>query len=103
VAGLLTGGVDAVVCGSDQVARGVVDGLRESGRRVPDDVAVVGFDNWDVMVAASRPPLTTVDMRLPSLGRRAAELLLDSIDGRPSAGEHAMPCELVVRGSTQPW
>jgi LacI family transcriptional regulator len=98
----VAGDVDAVVCGSDQVARGVVDGLRESGRRVPDDVAVVGFDNWDVMAVASRPPLTTVDMRLQSLGQRAAELLLDSIDGRPCAGAHAMPCALVVRGSTQP-
>lgn len=102
VAGLLAADVDAVVCGSDQVARGMVDGLRESGRRVPDDVAVVGFDNWDVMAVASRPPLTTVDMRLQSLGQRAAGLLLDSIDGRPCAGAHAMPCALVVRGSTQP-
>jgi LacI family transcriptional regulator len=101
VAGLPAGQVDAVVCGSDQVARGVVDGLRESGRRVPDDVAVVGFDNWEVMATASRPPLTTVDMRLQSLGQRAAGLLLDSIDGRPSAGVHPMPCALVVRGSTQ--
>ena len=95
-------GVDAVVCGSDQVARGVVDGLRELGRRVPDEVAVVGFDNWDVMASASRPPLTTVDMRLQSLGQRAADLLLASIDGHPTPGLHAMPCELVVRGSTQP-
>ncbi len=48
--------VDAVVCGSDQIARGVADGLREAGADVPGRVALVGFDNWDVMVEASRPP-----------------------------------------------
>src|ERR671932_174870 len=40
--------LDGVCCGSDQVARGVIDGLRECGCQDPDDVAVVGFDNWDV-------------------------------------------------------
>jgi LacI family transcriptional regulator, galactose operon repressor len=67
-----------------------------------DDAGGTRFDNWGVMAVASRPPLTTVDMRLQSLGQRAAELLLDSIDGRPCAGAHAMPCASVVRGSTQP-
>ena len=47
--------VDAVFCGSDQVARGVMDALRERGVRVPDDVAVMGFDNWEVVAADTRP------------------------------------------------
>jgi LacI family transcriptional regulator len=93
-------GVDAVVCGSDQVARGVCDGLRESGASVPDDVAVVGFDNWDVMALASRPPLTTVDLRLEALGRRGAELLLDAVAGRPHPGTTRILPRLVVREST---
>lgn len=42
-------GVDAVFCGSDQLARGVADAPREAGRRIPDDVALVGVDNGDVM------------------------------------------------------
>ncbi len=50
--------LDSVACGSDPIARDVCDGPREAGRRVPDDIAVVGFDNWDVMALASRPPLT---------------------------------------------
>ena len=61
-------GLDAIFCGNDQIARGVADRLREAGRRVPGDVALVGFDNWDVIATACRPPLTTVDMNLRRLG-----------------------------------
>jgi LacI family transcriptional regulator len=93
-------GVDAVVCGSDQVARGVCDGLREAGVDVPGDVAVTGFDDWDVMALASRPPLTTVDLCLEALGRRGAELLLDAVAGRPQPGTTWLTPRLVVREST---
>ena len=48
--------VDAIFCGSDQVARGVLDAVRERGRDVPDDVAVMGFDNWEVLTTDARPP-----------------------------------------------
>jgi LacI family transcriptional regulator len=92
--------LDAVTCGSDQIARGVCDGLRDAGRRVPHDVAVVGFDNWDVMALACRPPLTTVDLQLEELGRRAAELLRDTIAGRPRPGTTSLPSRLVIREST---
>jgi len=94
-------GLDAVVCGSDQIARGLVDGFREAGVGVPADVAVVGFDNWDVMVEASRPPLTTVDPNLKTLGRLAATRLMDAIDGHdlPRGVRHE-PCDLVLRQSS---
>ncbi len=91
---------DAVFCGSDQIARGVADALRAAGRRVPDDVALVGFDNWDVMALACQPPLTSVDMELEKLGRHAAGLLLAAINGAPSPGRHIHPCRLVIREST---
>jgi LacI family transcriptional regulator len=94
--------VDAVFCGSDQIARGVADALRESGRRVPADIALVGFDNWEVMATACRPPLTTVDMNLTQLGRSAAQRLLAAIEGHPEPGLHLAPCQLVVRESTEP-
>jgi LacI family transcriptional regulator, galactose operon repressor len=99
---LLAGGqeFDAVFCGSDQIARGVADALRSAGRTVPDDAALVGFDNWDVMALGSQPPLTSVDMNLEGLGRAAAELLLAAINGEPTAGNHVRPCRLVVREST---
>jgi LacI family transcriptional regulator len=91
---------DAVFCGSDQIARGVADGLHAVGTRIPDDVALVGFDNWDVMVSSCQPPLTSVDMDLEGLGRVAANLLLAAINGEPAPGRHPHPCRLVVREST---
>ena len=93
-------GLDGVFCGSDQVARGVIDGLRLAGRRVPDDVAVVGFDNWDVMVTGRRPQLTSIDPNLHTVGRVAAEHLLAGIDGAPRQGVHLIAPRLVVREST---
>jgi LacI family transcriptional regulator len=94
--------VDAIFCGNDQVARGVADIVRESGRRIPDDVALVGFDNWEVIAASCRPPLTTVDMNLRELGHVAGQHLLDAIDGRPTIGLHKLPCTLVLRESSRP-
>ena len=60
---------DAIFCGNDQIARGVVDALRERAVAVPADVSVIGFDNWEIVAAATRPPLTSVDMNLKELGR----------------------------------
>jgi LacI family transcriptional regulator len=91
--------IDAVVCGSDQIARGVIGALHERGVRVPEQVAVVGFDNWDVMAEATRPPLTTVDLCLHEIGREAGRHLLALIDGQPRSGIVRTPCRLVVRAS----
>ena len=93
-------GLDAIMCSSDQLARGACDRLRELGLDVPGRLAVTGFDDWDVMALASRPPLTTVDLRLEELGRKAAGMLLDAIDGRPHTGSELMPMRLVTREST---
>lgn len=90
---------DALFCGNDQIARGAIDGLREMGRAVPADVAVVGFDNWEIMAEAARPPLTSVDMNLDALGREAGACLLDMMAGRVIAGTRRLPCSLIVRES----
>jgi LacI family transcriptional regulator len=92
--------VDGIFCGSDQIARGVVDALREVGRRIPDDVAVVGFDNWDVMALASRPPLTSIEMNLRTVGRVSAEFIMSAISSDASSGITTVPCSLVVRQSS---
>ncbi|HSI93469.1 MAG TPA: substrate-binding domain-containing protein, partial [Jiangellaceae bacterium] len=94
--------VDAIFCGSDQVARGVMDALRERGRAVPDDIAVMGFDNWEILAGGSRPPLTCVDMKLEEIGRAAARALFAALDGSVRAGTEALPCRVVLRGSTAP-
>ncbi len=91
---------DAIFCGSDQIARGAVDALRDRGVRVPDDIAVIGFDNWEIIAAATRPPLTTVDMNLHELGRQAGLRMLDIVDGKEQQrGVVRLPCSLVVRAS----
>ena len=91
---------DAIFCGNDQIARGVVDALRERGIGVPEDVAVVGFDNWEIVAASTRPPLTTIDMNLPALGREAGVTLLALVEGKPvEAGLRRRPCRLVIRQS----
>lgn len=93
-------GVDAIICGSDQIARGVLDGLRDRGVRVPDDVAVIGFDNWAPMIAGSRPALTSVDMNFLQMGRRAAEWLSEAMAGHVGRGVETVTPRVVVREST---
>ena len=66
---------------------------------MPEDVAVVGFDNWDVIAAATRPPITTIDMNLRELGRQAGLRLLNMVDGSTPSGVERLPCSLVVRQS----
>ncbi len=92
---------DAVYCGNDQIARGVIDGLRERGVRVPGDVAVVGFDNWEIVAEETRPPLSSVDMNLRELGRQAGLALLQEINGAEVVpGVRRLPCTLKVRASS---
>ncbi len=92
----------AVVCFNDAVAAGAVRALRECGRRVPDDVSVVGFDDYSAGVLD--PPLTTVSHRLYDMGHRAAEILLEMLaapekfEGEPLVD--VMEPALVIRDST---
>lgn len=91
--------IDGIFCGSDVIARGVLDALRDHGRRIPQDIAVIGTDDWQMIAEAARPPLTTIDTSLSQLGRIAAERLLDAISGSPRAGIERVPGQLVVRSS----
>jgi LacI family transcriptional regulator len=90
---------DGIVCGNDQIARGVADGLRERGVGVPADVSIVGFDNWQVLAEATQPALTTVDMNLKELGREAGRGLMEMIGGVRLRGVRRLPCSLIVRES----
>jgi LacI family transcriptional regulator len=92
--------VDAIVCGSDQIAYGVVQAVRASGRRIPEDVAVTGFDNWLAFATETDPPLTTVDMNLADLGASAVRDLFTTIDGNSvGRGVRYHDTTLVVRES----
>lgn len=92
--------LDAIFCGSDQIANGALEVISELGGRIPDDIAVVGYDNWEVFSADCQPPLTSVDLNLPQLGATAAAHLVDAIDGRGTSGVVRLPGRLVVREST---
>jgi DNA-binding LacI/PurR family transcriptional regulator len=89
--------LDAVFVASDAMALGALDALHRAGRRVPDDVAVGGFDDSSAAVAA-RPALTTIRQPYPRISREMVRLLLAAISGEePSAV--ILPTELVRRGS----
>ncbi|MDR2973387.1 MAG: LacI family transcriptional regulator [Propionibacteriaceae bacterium] len=94
--------LDAIVAGSDLIARGVLDAVRDSGRTVPDDVAVIGYDNWSVLVTGARPGLTSIDSNLERLGHEAARHLFRAMsdDDESAHGVHHLPVRLVIRGST---
>ena len=90
---------DALVCGNDQMAIGALQAFAQAGVRVPEDLAVVGFD--DIYPGSlSHPPLTTVHQAMGLLGERACARLLDRI-GRPSLRPRVelLPTELVLRSS----
>jgi LacI family transcriptional regulator len=94
--------LDAIFCGNDQIAAGAAQTVLELGRRIPDDVAIVGYDNWEIFAADNRPPLTTVDLNLEQLGAIAVEHLFAALEGESRSGVLHHPCRLVVRESTGP-
>jgi LacI family transcriptional regulator len=92
----------AVFAGSDQQAFGLYEAARQRGLRVPQDLSVVGFDDLPVARWVS-PPLTTVRQPLAEMGRAAAQMLDDLIDGLPLRTNRVeLSTELIVRESTAP-
>ena len=99
-------GLDAVFAGSDVMAAGARQVLRERGRRIPDDVALVGYDD-SAIARHMDPPLTSVRQPIEEMGRAMVDLLLAEVaDRRPTASRglerrHAvLPTELVTRASS---
>jgi LacI family transcriptional regulator len=91
--------IDGIFCGSDQIARGTADALAQLGKRVPDDIALVGFDNWTLLAASTRPPLTSIDMNLYKLGLAVGRTLLESLDTGLRPGVQKLPCSIAIRAS----
>jgi LacI family transcriptional regulator len=89
----------AVMCGSDALALGAIQAVKGSGREVPKDVAVTGFDDF-TFSAFVEPALTTVRIPAYQMGRLAAGMLLGEIAGdHPDARQLVLPVELVARSS----
>ena len=96
----LSPSVTAVFAINDLVAMGALTAIRESGLRVPDDIAIAGFDD----IPAARlvfPPLTTVTQHQEQMGRRAAEMLFERLNGDvlDDARTVEMPFSVIVRES----
>jgi LacI family transcriptional regulator len=90
---------DAVFAASDQMAIGAMAAIHESGLRVPEDIALVGFDDIETAQYA-HPPLTTVHQDLLGQGQLAVNLLLARISGTESTVEtRVLPAALVIRRS----
>jgi DNA-binding LacI/PurR family transcriptional regulator len=90
--------LDAVFVASDLMACGALQVLRETGRRVPRDVAVVGFENSSVARQCD-PPLSTVNQPVEEMGRRMVELLIARITGAPVEPHILLDTHLVRRAS----
>jgi LacI family transcriptional regulator len=91
---------DAVFCHNDISATGAMQALQDSGRRIPEDVAVVGFDDIP-MAAHSTPPLTTVHQPMREMGEAAARTLLAHFEGTPLPNRPTViPATFKVRAST---
>ncbi len=95
---LLTLGVSAVYCYNDRMAMGLYDGLRENGLSIPEDIAVVGFDNQEVIAAHLRPPLSTVSLPHYELGAAGVRMLL-GLDAAPLESAVKIACPPVERAS----
>lgn len=93
--------VTAILCGNDDLAFGVLYAAHRTGRAVPDDLSVIGFDD-SPLAAYHVPPLTTVDLDFRGVGRGAFELLRQKLEGGGRPRPTWRSPELIVRETTGP-
>ncbi len=95
--------IEALVCANDQMAGGAALELTRRGIRLPEDIAIVGFDDDD-HARSTNPPLTTVAQPIEDIGERAVELLFDCLEGRSIATATLLATQPVFRRSCGcPW
>ena len=91
--------VTAIFAANDHMALGAMRALHEMGRKIPQEVSIVGFDDLDES-SSFWPPLTTVHQSFQTVGSLSVQLLLEQIMGNPAPSTQLVPTRLVVREST---
>jgi len=90
----------AIFAQNDRMAVGAIRAIRDAGKRVPEDISVIGFDDMP-LASYFDPPLTTLRQDMPEIGRQAARLLVGHLENPGSPMQHLrLPAQLVVRAST---
>ncbi|WP_411343153.1 LacI family DNA-binding transcriptional regulator [Paenibacillus sp. WLX1005] len=90
----------AVFTGSDEIASGLMMAARQAGMRIPDDLAIIGFDDQPIAEVLS-PSLSTIRQPIPAMGKHAVQMLLQLINQEPlSKPLCKLPVELIIREST---
>lgn len=90
-----------IFCFNDLMTLGAYDAVRKANLRIPEDVAIVGFDNIEILTTQIHPPLTTIELPNFEMGQLAIQMLLGEVDitqdGKPV--QHVMQCPLITRKS----
>jgi LacI family transcriptional regulator len=90
----------ALFCFNDTMAMGAYDAIKQLGLSIPDDVAIVGFDNLEVIAAHLRPQLTTIELPHYAMGQWAIQYLFDHADGSHlDSIQQTIACPLIERAS----
>ena len=91
---------DAYICSNNILAYRVLQALKDKGKRVPEEIGIITFDNYP-MAEYMTPPLTVIDVDTYRLGEMAAELLIRKIKEKGQINrENLIPTELIIREST---
>ena len=89
---------EAIIIASDMLAIGALSALQEEGLQVPDDMAIISFNNIRA-ATCMRPPLTTVHIPAKEIERQAVKLLAEQFEGREYPVSYLLPTRLIIRGS----
>lgn len=92
--------VDGIIAANDMVALSVYKVLARHGKRVPEDVQLIGFDNIELSHIIT-PELTTIEQPIEALGRQAVHSLIDRIENRETKSSHTFPVSLIPRQTTK--
>lgn len=91
--------VDGIFCGNDLIAIGAIKAIKEKGKRIPEDIKIVGFDDISISQYIN-PPLTTIKQPIYQMGRESVDMLVGIIEAREVEMKKVLKAHLVERQST---